>query len=645
MSLSVLNNIASLAAQNQMSVTNAGLQKTLFRLSSGNRITSGADDAAGLSIADGLHANVTALIQSQRNANDGVGKLQVADGALDQVTALLNRAVTLATEASTGTISTAQRTALDAEYTQIKNEINRIGGNTTFNGASVFSANTTSVFLGDAQASSTIGVTVGALTTSSIGIGAVNTAAASATNTLTLTSNVAAGSSVTIGSTTYTFQAGVAAGAGQVQIGGSAAATLTNLAAAVNGNGLNTANASATAAAVGNAITFTATASGTGSNGVTATGTLTAPAGASEGSWSVANHLGGGADPVAASITFLSPQQTPGNWTMIGSTTYTFVNALSGNDQVLIGSDAQATIQNLVAAVNGAAGSGTVYSANLTSNAAVTASYLGPDTFSPGWADYKFTAISSGPSGNAIHVTNSQGANWPLSGGANGTTASDSLTLTSNLIASNTITIGSTTYTFQAGAPGSAGQVQIGASATATLANLQAAVNGTDGVNSANASASALASGSAITFTAATPGSAGNLITASGSIIGSGGGSTGSWSNGAALAGGVDGSSGAATDLLTATAAQAALTALNSAVGQVASTRGTVGAGINRLQSATAVMSDQVQNLSAAEDNIRGANIAEEVAHLSKFNILAQTGIAAMAQANHSQQSILRLFQ
>jgi len=83
MSLSILSNIPSLQAQNQLATTSAGLQKTLFRLSSGSRINSGADDAAGLAIADGLQANISALNQSARNANDGVGALQVADGALN----------------------------------------------------------------------------------------------------------------------------------------------------------------------------------------------------------------------------------------------------------------------------------------------------------------------------------------------------------------------------------------------------------------------------------------------------------------------------------------------------------------------------------------------------------------------------------
>ena len=87
MALSILNNIASLAAQDQLGITNNNLKTALFQLSSGSRINTRADDAAGLAVADGLQANITALTQSARNANDGVGNLQVADGSLAQATA------------------------------------------------------------------------------------------------------------------------------------------------------------------------------------------------------------------------------------------------------------------------------------------------------------------------------------------------------------------------------------------------------------------------------------------------------------------------------------------------------------------------------------------------------------------------------
>ena len=98
MAISILNNISAMAAENQINLTQTSLQKTLAELSSGQRINSGSDDAAGLAIANGIQANISALTQSAQNATAGSGMLQVADGALSQVTSLLNRAVTLATE-------------------------------------------------------------------------------------------------------------------------------------------------------------------------------------------------------------------------------------------------------------------------------------------------------------------------------------------------------------------------------------------------------------------------------------------------------------------------------------------------------------------------------------------------------------------
>ena len=170
MSFSVLNNIPALQAEANLSTTQTSLQKTLQQLSSGQRINNGADDAAGLAIANGLQANIAALNQSVQNANSGIGALQVADGAVSQVTGLLNRAITLATEASTGTVSSSQRTALDAEFQQILAEVDRIGSKTTFNGTSVFTTTTTSVFLSDAGSNSTIGVSVGTLSSSGLGL-------------------------------------------------------------------------------------------------------------------------------------------------------------------------------------------------------------------------------------------------------------------------------------------------------------------------------------------------------------------------------------------------------------------------------------------------------------------------------------------
>jgi flagellin len=171
MSLGILTNVAATYAQNNLNQTQGSLQTVLQQLSSGSRINSGADDAAGLSVADGLHANVAALTQSAQNAQNGVGLLQTADGALSQVTSLLDRATTLATEASNGGLTTAQLTAADTEFQSIITQIGNIGGKTNFNSTGVFSATATNFVVtdGTTAGTTTIATTTGALSSTSIG--------------------------------------------------------------------------------------------------------------------------------------------------------------------------------------------------------------------------------------------------------------------------------------------------------------------------------------------------------------------------------------------------------------------------------------------------------------------------------------------
>ena len=157
MALGVLNNLSAIYAENNLNNTNNSLQTVLEQLSSGSKINSGADDAAGLSLVNGLEANQTALTQSETNATEGVGLLQVADGALSQVTSLLDRAITLATEASNGTLNSTQDSAANQEYQSILAEINNIGSTTTYNQEQVFDGNTVAIYTGD---SSTAGSSV-----------------------------------------------------------------------------------------------------------------------------------------------------------------------------------------------------------------------------------------------------------------------------------------------------------------------------------------------------------------------------------------------------------------------------------------------------------------------------------------------------
>jgi flagellin len=151
MALGVLNNLSAIYAENNLNNTNSSLQKVLQQLSSGSRINSGADDAAGLSLVNGLGANSAALTQSETNATEGVGLLQVADGALSQVTNLLNRAITLATEASNGTLNSTQEGAANQEYQTIMAEINNIGQTTTYNQEQVFNGTEVAIYSGDSS--------------------------------------------------------------------------------------------------------------------------------------------------------------------------------------------------------------------------------------------------------------------------------------------------------------------------------------------------------------------------------------------------------------------------------------------------------------------------------------------------------------
>jgi len=187
MSISVLNNISSLVAENAVSNTQSSLQSTLQQLSTGLKINSGADDPAGLSIANGLGANIAALTQSSQNASNGIGLLQTADGALSQVTTILNQAVTIATEAANGGLTAAQTTALGTEFTSILNEITNIGTQTNFNGTAVFGASAIT-FTGDGTTNgdATTTTAIAALTPVALGI-----TAGDATNDLSTTAGAA----------------------------------------------------------------------------------------------------------------------------------------------------------------------------------------------------------------------------------------------------------------------------------------------------------------------------------------------------------------------------------------------------------------------------------------------------------------------
>lgn len=137
--MSVINtNIKSTIAQNALTVNNRNLSKAMERLSTGSRINSAADDAAGLAISNKMTAQVRGLDQAVRNANDGISLIQTADGATKEITNMLQRMRELSVQAATDTNTAEDRTALQSEVTALSSEITRIADNTQWNGMQIF---------------------------------------------------------------------------------------------------------------------------------------------------------------------------------------------------------------------------------------------------------------------------------------------------------------------------------------------------------------------------------------------------------------------------------------------------------------------------------------------------------------------------
>ena len=186
-SFSVVTNLASVNAQSNLFSTNIGLKQALTRVSSGFRINYSGDDAAGLAVANSFRSEVAVLNQGVRNANDGLSNLQIKDGALDNISKLLDRLSTLATAAASGQTSTASRTTLNAEFTDVISEITReatVAGLTAAAGFSVFVSNN--------GASGVVSGNVGAADATALSISGVNinSQAAAATAVTTVSSAI-----------------------------------------------------------------------------------------------------------------------------------------------------------------------------------------------------------------------------------------------------------------------------------------------------------------------------------------------------------------------------------------------------------------------------------------------------------------------
>jgi flagellin len=554
MALGVLNNLSAIYAENNLNNTNNSLQKVLQQLSSGSRINSGADDAAGLSLVNGLQANSTALTQSTTNATEGVGLLQVADGALSQVTSLLNRAIMLATEASNGTLNSTQESAANQEYQSILAEVNNIGSTTTYNQEQVFAGNTIAIYTGDSSAAGSSVDDLNIRTLSSGSVGDTNGAMSYSSGegnvfvdlsnggTLATANDALVNATTTLDVTYMTTGAGGAVSyqTAAISVGGATgkADTAQGLINAINDAGLGL-NASFTTAS--QAGTQAAAAGAGTDTGIEITGP-----GAGVGNGVTPGQIG------ALASTGLATDDLSGTLTLKGSNGVTHTITLG----TPLSTD---TLSNLANTIN-AAGYG------------ITA------TYNAGAKDDVFTSASSVASVTAASLGDT-------------TTPADV-----------------PTYTAAA------------AYYTTGVSNSGGGTVAPDVADSATGQTAAVSA----KFTA--------------DPTGTGGIATMSYSDSAGVALN-------STDLLTQTDAQTALNDINLAISDVAALDGYVGGQINTLNSISQVMSTQQENVVSAQNAVQATDYASATSNMSKYEILSQTGIAALAQANSVQQEVTKLLQ
>lgn len=197
--MTVINtNINSLISQNALTRNNRALSSSMEQLSTGKRINSAADDAAGLAISNKMTAQIRGLNQAVRNANDGISLLQTAEGATTEITNMLQRMRELAVQAANDTYTAGDRSALNAEVKELQNEITRIGSNTEWNGMKLFIQKTagTSGGIGtsgnvrlqvgvDGESTDRIAVQLNKIDTTTLGVSAISlSTAASASSAL-----------------------------------------------------------------------------------------------------------------------------------------------------------------------------------------------------------------------------------------------------------------------------------------------------------------------------------------------------------------------------------------------------------------------------------------------------------------------------
>ena len=679
---SIINtNIASMNAQRNLDVSGAGLQTALQRLSSGLRINSAKDDAAGLAISERMTSQIRGLDQATRNANDGISLVQTAEGAISGMSDNLQRLRELSLQASNATNSAADRSMIQTEVSQLVTEIDRVASMTDFNGmklldgsfaskafqvgansdqtinvsmdsarttrlGSTHTASLTASNNGTSMASSDLilnGVAVGASLASSDNASTGSNIASSAIAKAVAINAVSANSGVTA-SVNKTVAAGASmsihAGTGTIAINGVTTSTIT----------LGGIDATSDRMAVINAINaktgqtgVVASDSGLDTSGVTLTaldgrnivvGAITSAGGSFE-----AAHVG---------IT--------GSNTSYG--TYTLSSAkdieVTGSSSIANAGVSAGAYKAQVAYASTTTGIGAAFAASdfKINGAIVGASLATSDTAST--AGNTFSSISKVAAINAVsaqtgvyasvNATKTTGASMTALGGTGTITingvVTGTITTTTDAVASRNAVVDAINA--------KSGQTGVIATDSGTSAG-GVTLSALDGRNIVASLSSATGSFEAAQtgITAATTYGTFTLNSAKEFAIDAGSTGVTMASKGMLQIGnygaGKTGQSLSSIDVTTVKGANNAITAIDNALNTLLDMRANLGAAQSRFTSTVSSLGNTAENLSSARSRIRDTDFAAETAKLSRGQILQQAGVAMLAQANALSNNVLAL--
>ena len=594
-------NVSSLNAQRNLNMSQLSLATSLQRLSSGLRINSAKDDAAGLAISERFSTQIRGNEQAARNANDGISLSQTAEGDLEQIGNNLQRIRELAVQSSNASNSASDRQSINNEATQLIAEIDRVAGNSSFNGAKLLDGTfTAQTFQVGANNTSNDRITIASIQSarsSALGVGSGSSY-----------STVKTGSAVTSG----------ALFAGDLVINGhQVGATVSDGVSYVGANSSAIAKAAAINAVSGE-TGVTATVSANTVAGSTASGFATAIGdgditinGVNIGALAAAASQGERGSQVAAAVN-AKTSQTGVTATFDTTTGAVALNAVDGRN---------ITVSKVTLATTGVAG---------------TVSGLGSTTVGATRAASETTTRAT------VNLSSTSSDGITLASGGTGAVAA-SVAATAFAAGTDDIAAGDIAINGVA-----IGAVAAGTSAVLQATNIVAAIN----LKTQDTGVTATLVGSTFTLqgtggvsmvtkgtaTLARTGVAVGTTTAAGAGATSSGLSVGLTAATASAGAGVS-----SLDLTTAAGAQAALATVDAAINTINSTRGALGAYQNRFESTVSSLQTTTENLSASRGRIRDADFAKETANLTRSQILQQAGTAMLSQANQLSQGVLSL--